>query len=74
MDTIAALHEPDQIAGGEPVCKRLGNRQINSSMGSQWKTKAPQLKSEVDSQKLPDSVKRSANMNVKLVPVQLSVE
>jgi len=36
MDAIAALHEPDQIAGGEPVCEELGDRRINSSIGSQW--------------------------------------
>jgi hypothetical protein len=39
MDAIAALHEPDQIAGGEPVCEELGDRRINSSIGSQWKSR-----------------------------------
>jgi uncharacterized protein DUF4157/putative RNase toxin 15 of polymorphic toxin system len=41
MKGLAALHDPDQIAGGDPAeIKRLGNRRINSSLGSQWKNKA----------------------------------
>lgn len=44
MKGLAALHDPDQIAGGDPTkIKRLGNRRVNSSIGSQWRSKAPQF-------------------------------
>lgn len=37
MGTQAALHDPDQVAGGEAgEVMRLGNRDINSSIGAQW--------------------------------------
>jgi Novel toxin 15 len=37
LATQAALHDPDQIAGGNPSgLHNLGNRRINSSIGSQW--------------------------------------
>lgn len=42
MRGLAALHDPDQIAGGDPTnITRLGSRRINSSLGSQWRVKAP---------------------------------
>ncbi|WP_311774156.1 polymorphic toxin type 15 domain-containing protein [Listeria booriae] len=38
MDTQAALHNPDQIAGGNPLnIGGLGDKRINSSIASQWK-------------------------------------
>jgi hypothetical protein len=40
LSTQAALHSPDQVAGG--FADRLtgvGDRQINSSLGSQWRTR-----------------------------------
>lgn len=34
----AALHNPDQIAGGNPLkIDGLGNAAVNSFIGSQWK-------------------------------------
>lgn len=34
----AALHDPDQIAGGDPTrVTGVGDRRINSSLGAQWK-------------------------------------
>ena len=38
MERLAALHEPDLVAGGFNVISKLGSRYINSSIGSQWKT------------------------------------
>lgn len=48
MKTQAALHDPDQIAGGDPThITELGLRRINSSLGSQWKTRIAQLDNAV---------------------------
>lgn len=38
LKTQAALHNPDQIAGGNPLhIGSLGDKRINSSLGSQWR-------------------------------------
>lgn len=46
METVAALHNPDMIAGGAfasvadpsiPLQDRIGGLNENSSMGSQWR-------------------------------------
>jgi hypothetical protein len=38
ISTKAALHNPDQIAGGDPSwVSRVGDAGVNSSIGSQWK-------------------------------------
>ena len=36
MSDLAALHDPDLIAGGDDKIRKLGNKNINSSLGSQW--------------------------------------
>lgn len=49
MDTVAALHEPDIVAGGADVIGRNGTwdsfglSNVNSSIGSQWKSLKPDL-------------------------------
>ncbi|MBC1673480.1 hypothetical protein HB950_14280, partial [Listeria welshimeri] len=38
LDTQAALHNPDQIAGGKAdIIGGMGDKGINSSIGSQWR-------------------------------------
>ncbi|MBM7702296.1 hypothetical protein JOC83_001130 [Bacillus iocasae] len=38
LETKAALHNPDQIAGGRAdIIGGLGDKRVNSSIGSQWK-------------------------------------
>jgi hypothetical protein len=38
LNTQAALHNPDQIAGGmADIIGGMGDKEINSSIGSQWK-------------------------------------
>ncbi|HEV7408801.1 MAG TPA: polymorphic toxin type 15 domain-containing protein [Bradyrhizobium sp.] len=44
MKTQAALHEADLVAGGDITPTALGSKYINSSIGSQWRTRI----SEVD--------------------------
>ena len=58
----AALHGPDQIAGGRADnISGLGDSRINSSIGSQWKSKVSDLDSYIDSKAatLPGSTKIS---------------
>lgn len=38
MDSKAVIHNPDQVAGGNPLnIGGLGDKRINSSLGSQWR-------------------------------------
>lgn len=38
----AALHNPDQIAGGNPnKVSRMGDARVNSSIGAQWRNRVP---------------------------------
>ncbi|WP_299011724.1 polymorphic toxin type 15 domain-containing protein [uncultured Shewanella sp.] len=39
MKDLAALHDPDMIAGGNDKVERMGNKRVNSSLGSQWRHK-----------------------------------
>lgn len=41
MDSLAALHEPDMVAGGwlEPKPSALGNKGVNSAIGGGWSQK-----------------------------------
>lgn len=36
MGALAALHDPDMIAGGHDKIGGFGDRKVNSSLGSQW--------------------------------------
>lgn len=48
LKTQAALHNPDQIAGGNPKkVSRMGDARVNSSIGSQWRVRVQQLDKEV---------------------------
>ena len=44
----AALHDPDQIAGGDPTkISGMGDRRVNSSLGSQWKTRIDAMDEQI---------------------------
>ncbi|MBS5886857.1 MAG: hypothetical protein KIC81_18765 [Clostridium sp.] len=65
----AALHNPDQIAGGNPSkIGGMGDKNINSSIGSQWKYRIDvvdeQIKALAD--KMTESDRKSTYLNVKL--------
>ncbi|QHG64261.1 DUF6861 domain-containing protein [Pseudomonas putida] len=64
MSAIAALHNPDLVAGGRDVISDFGDRQINSIIGPQWKTKIPNLKKAAEA--VPPELRSSTRMNVKL--------
>ena len=70
MDKLAALHEPDMVAGGwfDPDPTRLGPSDINSSIGGGW-NQASRLK---DMYAMVDEAIKSGQggdkLNVKLEP------
>lgn len=72
IGTQAALHNPDQIAGGDPSkVSRMGDANVNSSIGSQWRTRVDQLANAVDDyakNKTRDELEHT-KMNVKLVVI-----
>jgi hypothetical protein len=64
MSTLAALHEPDMIAGGKDVIKKLGDKSVNSSIGSQWKSRVETL--DKAAQRVLKEDRGSTMMNVEL--------
>ena len=69
IQTQAALHNPDQIAGGNPLTvSRMGDKNINSSIGGQWSSRVVLLDSAVNQfvQEHPNQDLAQIKMNVKL--------
>jgi hypothetical protein len=69
MSKLAALHDPDQIAGGDPTnITRLGSRRVNSSIGSQWRTKAPPFIAAVKAKikSISAAILKTVHMHAKL--------
>lgn len=69
LATQAALHDPDQIAGGHPNgLTDLGSRRINSSIGSQWRTRVAQLDEGVHNalHEIPGTLWNGIRMRVRL--------
>ncbi|MBA6109019.1 hypothetical protein H4C48_01445 [Pseudomonas asiatica] len=64
MSITAALHNPDLIAGGRDVISDFGDRQVNSIIGPQWRTKIPNLKKAAET--VPPELRGSTRMNIKL--------
>ncbi len=69
IQTQAALHNPDQIAGGNPLTvSRMGDKNINSSIGGQWSSRVVQLADAVNkfAQDYSNPELDRIKMNVKL--------
>lgn len=64
MKNIAALHEPDMIAGGHDIVTNMGDRGVNSSIGSQWRNRVKSIDTETN--KIPLADQEKTKMNVKL--------
>ncbi|MCA8354882.1 polymorphic toxin type 15 domain-containing protein [Burkholderia cepacia] len=64
MKTLAALHNPDMIAGGKDVVTMMGDRGVNSSIGSQWKDRVAEL--DDAAKKVPEAERGGTKMNAKL--------
>ena len=69
LETKAALHNPDQIAGGRAdIIGGLGDKRVNSSLGSQWKYRIDVVDEqiwEVAKNMTPEQLKNTY-LNVKL--------
>lgn len=66
----AALHNPDQIAGGNPTdITGMGDTRINSSLGSQWKNNVNEFDKKVrnSTAKMAEAEKKIIRLNVKLI-------
>ncbi|WP_301831941.1 polymorphic toxin type 15 domain-containing protein [uncultured Streptococcus sp.] len=65
----AALHDPDQIAGGDPTrVTGVGDRRINSSLGAQWKWNIDDMDAQIRKfaeGKSPEELK-STFLNIRL--------
>lgn len=69
LDTQAVLHNPDQIAGGNPLnIDGMGDKRINSSIGAQWKCRINGVDEEIQSmaENMTDAQRKSNCLNVKL--------
>lgn len=73
LETQDALHDPDQVAGGNPNhVTGMGDKNVNRSIGGQWDTRAKQLKAAVEAyieeNHIPeeewDNIKMNVNLNV----------
>ena len=64
MKTLAALHNPDMIAGGKDVVTTMGDRGVNSSIGSQWKNRTAEM--DKAAKEVPESERATTKMNTKL--------
>lgn len=64
MSTLAALHNPDLSAGGKDIIADFGDRQVNSSIGPQWKKRINGIKTAAE--KIPELARKHTLMNVKL--------
>jgi hypothetical protein len=64
MSSLAGLHNPDLSAGGWDEIADFGERQVNSSIGPQWRTKILKLKEAAE--KVPTPMRNSTFINVNL--------
>ncbi|MBU2894370.1 hypothetical protein KO495_13730 [Colwellia sp. D2M02] len=66
MSQLAALHDPDLIAGGKDKIRKLGNKNVNSSLGSQWSKSNRVAGMDSSAQKAFDTIGPNAKMNIEL--------
>ncbi|WP_248842663.1 polymorphic toxin type 15 domain-containing protein, partial [Pseudomonas syringae group genomosp. 3] len=64
MSSLAGLHNPDLHAGGKDIVADFGDRQVNSSIGPQWRPKIESLKKAVET--VPTPLRDDTYLNVKL--------
>lgn len=67
----AALHDPDQIAGGHGTnITGMGDARVNSSIGSQWKDRIGSIDRQIREQAatMTEAERRATRLNVRLYP------
>lgn len=64
MSNLAGLHNPDLSAGGKDIIAGFGDRQVNSSIGPQWRPKIANLKKAAET--VPAALRGDTYLNVKL--------
>jgi hypothetical protein len=64
MSNLAGLHNPDLGAGGKDIIADFGDRQVNSSIGPQWRPKIANLKKAAET--VPSTLRVDTYLNVKL--------
>ncbi|WP_090436664.1 DUF6861 domain-containing protein [Duganella sp. CF458] len=64
MKTLAALHNPDMIVAGKDAIGDFGDRNINSRIGAQWRSRVGALDDAAT--KVPLSYRASMKINAKL--------
>ncbi|MFL6210652.1 MAG: polymorphic toxin type 15 domain-containing protein [Pyrinomonadaceae bacterium] len=69
MKGKAALHDPDQVAGGDyKGITKLGDTNINSSIGAQWPREVPKLDAAVAALKSKKFLKMNVSIQMTTVP------
>ncbi|WP_296187618.1 DUF6861 domain-containing protein [Pseudomonas sp. UBA1879] len=65
MSTLAALHNPDLIAGGKDFIGDFGDKKINASIGPQWRSRIGGL--DIAVKAIPESARKNTLLSVKLI-------
>lgn len=66
MQTLAALHHPDMVAGGKDVIGDFGDRNINSRIGAQWNKGGRLAELDKAATTIPETMRANMKMNAKL--------
>ena len=66
MNNLAALHDPDMIAGGTDKVSRMGDKRVNSSIGSQWRNPSRLALMDEKAKLTFETLGPDAKMNVSL--------
>ncbi|MFQ6572321.1 DUF6861 domain-containing protein [Pseudomonas sp. UM16] len=64
MATLAALHNPDLVAGGKDIISTFGDRRVNSSIGPQWPSRISGLDTAATA--VPEGVRSTTKISAKL--------
>ncbi|MFJ7366760.1 polymorphic toxin type 15 domain-containing protein [Peribacillus frigoritolerans] len=70
LNEQAALHNPNQIAGGNPLdIGGMGDKRVNSSLGSQWRYRIDVIDEQIKfiAARMTEVDKKSIYLNVKLI-------
>lgn len=65
MSELAALHNPDMIAGGLDKISGFGDRKVNSQIGALWKKRAKALDALAEA--VPEADRATTKMNSALI-------